>query len=132
MRFIPTRWHAVLDYLMGMILIVSPWILGFSQNGPETWVPVCLGIGVLLYSAATNYEFGAFKLLSMRAHIVLDILGGLFLAASPWIFGFADFVYLPHLILGLGEAAAALMTKPVPEAGAARTHTPSRWEQATE
>jgi len=119
MRVIPTRVHAVLDYLMGMLLIVAPWLLNFAQNGPETWVPVILGVSVLIYSICTNYEFGAFKLLSVPAHLTLDLLGGLFLAASPWIFGFAEYIYLPHVILGVLEVAAALMTKRVPETGAA-------------
>jgi hypothetical protein len=119
MRFIPTRVHAVLDYLMGMLLIVAPWMFGFAQNGAETWVPVMLGVGMLIYSMCTNYEYGAFKLLSVPAHLTIDLLGGLFLAASPWIFGFADYVYLPHLILGILEVGASLMTRRVPQEGAA-------------
>ncbi len=121
MRFIPTKVHAILDYLMGMLLIVSPWIFGFMQNGPETWVPVVLGASMLVYSAFTNYEYGAFKVLSVPAHLTIDLLGGLFLAASPWIFGFADYVYLPHVIFGVLEIGASLMTHRVPETGAATT-----------
>ncbi|RYZ56503.1 MAG: hypothetical protein EOP49_00150 [Sphingobacteriales bacterium] len=131
MRFIPTRAHGLLDYLMGMLLIAAPFLLNFDRGGAETWVPVVLGAGVLVYSVFTNYEFGAFKILSMPAHLMLDFLGGLFLAASPWIFGFADYVYLPHLILGIAEMGAALMTKKVPHHGAAtndRRH--SRYEHA--
>lgn len=119
MRVIPTRVHAILDYLMGMLLIVAPWLLGFAQNGAETWVPVILGVGVLVYSMCTNYEFGAFKLLSVRVHLAIDLLGGLFLAASPWIFGFADYIYVPHIILGIVEVVASLTTKTAPLVGAA-------------
>jgi hypothetical protein len=102
-----------------MLLIVAPWMFGFAQNGAETWVPVMLGVGMLIYSMCTNYEYGAFKLLSVPAHLTIDLLGGLFLAASPWIFGFADYVYLPHLILGILEVGASLMTRRVPQEGAA-------------
>jgi len=130
MRFIPTRVHGVLDYLMGILLIAAPFILGFDQGGAETWVPVVLGAGMLLYSLCTNYELGAFRLLSVPAHLMLDFLGGLFLAASPWIFGFADYVYLPHLILGIAEMGASLMTKRVPAHGAARDRRHGRYEHA--
>jgi hypothetical protein len=47
----------------------------------------------------------------MKAHLALDVLSGIVLAASPWLFDFADRVYLPHLILGLIEIGAGLMTR---------------------
>src|SRR4051794_6793108 len=46
---LPTRIHGVMDYLMGVLLIAAPWLLGFSRGGAETWVPVLLGAGVLGY-----------------------------------------------------------------------------------
>ena len=116
MRFIPTRVHGVLDYLMGILLIAAPWLLGFNQGGAETTVPVVLGIAVILYSLFTSYELGVFSLFSMRTHLTFDLLSGLFLAASPWIFGFAEYVYLPHLVLGIAEVMASLMTRTQPSA----------------
>lgn len=114
MRFIPTRIHGIVDYLTGGLLIVMPWLFGFAQGGAETWVPVILGAGVILYSLLTDYELGMAKTLSMSAHLWLDALGGLFLAVSPWLFGFADFVYWPHLIIGIFEVFAAFTTHKVP------------------
>jgi hypothetical protein len=110
MRFIPTRIHGVLDYLVGILLIAAPWLLGFARGGAETWVPVALGAGVILYSLFTDYELGAVRRLSVPAHLTLDALGGLFLAASPWLLGYADYVYLPHLIVGIVEVVTALTT----------------------
>ncbi|WP_026464065.1 SPW repeat protein [Adhaeribacter aquaticus] len=115
MRFISTRVHGVLDYLMGALLIASPWLLNFDNGGAETWVPVILGITMILQALMTNYELGAFKSMSMATHLRLDFFAGLFLAASPWIFGFSDYVWQPHLILGLMEVAASLTTRRVPD-----------------
>lgn len=114
MRFIPTRVHGVVDYLMGILLIVIPWLLGFARGGAEMWVPVILGSGVLLYSAMTNYELGLMHVLSMPVHLWLDGLGGVLLAISPWLFGFAELVWVPHLVLGVLEIGAALTTQKVP------------------
>ncbi|MBT1703342.1 SPW repeat protein [Chryseosolibacter indicus] len=114
MKVIPTRVHGVLDYLVGIFLIAAPWLLGFAGNGAETWVPVILGIGAILYSLMTNYELGASKMLSMRTHLNMDLLSGAFLAISPWLFGFNEYVYLPHLLLGIMEIGVALLTDPVP------------------
>lgn len=117
MRFIPTRIHGYIDYLMGVLLIAAPWLLGFAAGGAETWVPVVLGAGVILYSLLTDYELGAVHTLSMPTHLWLDGLGGLLLLASPWLFGFADLVWVPHVVLGLLEIGAALTTETVPSYG---------------
>lgn len=115
MRFIPTRVHGFLDYGMGLLLIVAPWLLGFADGGPETWVPVILGIGVIGYSLLTDYELGVARVIPMSTHLMLDIAGGIVLAASPWVFGFADEVWAPHLVLGILEIGAGLMTRTVPD-----------------
>lgn len=126
MRFIPTRIHGVLDYLMGALLIAAPWLLDFNRGGAETWVPVILGAGVILYSIFTDYELGAVRKLSMSTHLMLDLIGGIFLAISPWLFGFNDFVYLPHLILGIAEVGAAVFTKRVPDTHPDHTQATTR------
>ena len=110
MRFISTRAHGVIDYLMGLLLIVSPWIFGFANGEAAQWVPILVGVGALVYSIMTDYELGLLKVISMPVHLIIDLLSGVFLAASPWIFGFADEVYLPHLILGIAEIGASLFT----------------------
>jgi hypothetical protein len=122
MRFIPTKIHGYLDYLMGALLIAAPWLFDFAEGGAETWVPVVLGAGAIVYSLMTDYELGATNAISMRTHLTLDLMSGALLAASPWLFGFADYVYTPHLVLGLLEIGAALMTRREPVRGAA-THS---------
>ena len=114
MKIISTKVHGVLDYLMGVILIAAPWLLNFDRGGAETWVPVVLGASVILYSLFTNYEYSVAKGISMRTHLTLDVLSGIFLAASPWIFGFNEYVYLPHLIFGILEIGAGSMTETTP------------------
>jgi hypothetical protein len=114
MRWIGTKTHGYLDYIVGVLLIAAPWIFGFARDGAETWVPVVLGAGVIVYSLLTDYELGMSPTISMRTHLMLDLVGGVILAISPWLFGFADYIWQPHLILGILEIGAALMTKQVP------------------
>jgi SPW repeat len=115
MRVLSTKVHGVIDYLMGIILIAAPWLLKFDREGAETWVPVVLGVGAILYSLFTDYELSVRRVIPMRTHLTLDILSGVFLALSPWLFGFHEYVYLPHLILGIIEVAAGLMTETAPK-----------------
>jgi hypothetical protein len=119
MKVINTKTHGYLDYIMGVLLIASPWIFDFARNGAETWVPVCLGVATIIYSLLTKYELGAYPAITMRTHLMLDTINGIFLAISPWLFGFADYIWQPHLILGVLELGAVLMTKSEP--GATRT-----------
>jgi hypothetical protein len=114
MRFIPTRIHGFLDYGVGGLLVFAPWLFGFAAGDVETWVPVILGLGAIGYSLFTDYELGVVRTIPMTSHLALDVGSGVILAASPWLLGFADLVYLPHLILGLFEIAAALVTRTVP------------------
>ena len=123
MRFIPTRIHGFLDYSVGLLLIAAPWLLGFSRGGAETWVPVLLGAGAIAYSLMTDYELGAVRRLSMGTHLWMDGLSGILLAASPWLFGFAEYVWAPHLIIGLVEIGAALTTETRPAHGPMRPRT---------
>jgi hypothetical protein len=114
MRFLPTRLHGILDYLMGLLLIAAPWLFGFARGGAETWVPVVLGVGVLVYSTLTDYEFGIVRRIQMPTHLWLDAIGGVLLAVSPWLFGFDQHVWVPHVVLGVGEMVAAFMSETVP------------------
>jgi hypothetical protein len=107
---------------MGALLIAAPWILDFDRGGAETWVPVALGASMILLALMTDYELGASRKISMPTHLTIDLMSGLLLAASPWIFGFADYVWQPHLILGILEVGAALFTKKHPSNERAMHH----------
>jgi len=114
MNLIPTRVHGVLDYAVGLLLIVAPWLFGFAHHGIATWLPVILGASALVYSLFTRYELALIKAIPLPAHLTLDGISGLLLAASQWIFGFSHIVKWPHVIIGLFEIAAALSTQRVP------------------
>jgi len=111
---IPTRVHGALDYLMGALLIAAPWLLGFATGGPEQWVPVGVGATVLAYSLFTDYELGAVRWIGVPWHLLLDALSGVALAASPWVLGFDEKVWIPHVAAGALEVLAALFTNTIP------------------
>lgn len=114
MKIIPTSVHGVLDYIVGLALLAAPNIFGFA-NGPTSavWIPRILGIIVLLQAICTDYELGLAKLIPWSMHRMDDFVAGLFLAASPWLFGFnkqPNNVWMPHLIVGLFIFLSTLMT----------------------
>lgn len=124
MKMINTKVHGALDYIVGVLLIASPWLLGYSRGGTETWVPVTFGIITLVYSLLTNYEAGLIRMIPMPAHLLLDTMSGLLLAISPWLFDFNAVVFLPHLVIGV--AGLGLVIKSSSRPFASRRNKPFR------
>lgn len=121
MRFMTTRMHGMADYLVGIVLIIAPYIFGFADGSAAQWIPQILGVGAIVYSLLTDYELGAMRVIPMPVHLGIDFMSGLLLLASPWLFGFADRVYWPHVIFGLIEIGASLTTQTRPHDTAAST-----------
>ncbi len=117
MSIISTKTHGILDYLTGIVLIIAPWVFNFSESGSATAVSITFGAIMIMGSIMTRYEVGAVPLIPMRAHLLIDILSGIVLALSPWLFKFSDYVYLPHLLIGLMEVTVALLTAKEPSRG---------------
>lgn len=111
---ISTRLHAILDYVLGILLIFLPWVLGFSAGGVETWTPVMLGGAMILYSLSTDYELAVIRLIPFPTHLILDGIAGGFLALAPWLLGFAAIAWSPHLVAGLLVLVLALFSDRVP------------------
>ena len=101
MDFISRKFHAVLDYFSVIVLLSAPWLLNFSDSLPATAMAVFAGLLVLIMSMMTNYEGGLIRSIPMAIHLKMDVILGVVLAASPWLFKFKEVVYLPHLIMGL-------------------------------
>lgn len=111
MRIIPTRVHGMIDYAFGLILLAGPYLLGFANGGAAQYVPQVLGLAIIGMSLMTDYELSLARIIPMPAHLGVDMLGGVLLLASPWLFGFAGTVKWPHVILGLIEIGTAAMTE---------------------
>ncbi|ARS34250.1 SPW repeat protein [Pontibacter actiniarum] len=114
MRFIPTRFHGIIDYVVGLVFIIAPWLFDFSDVSWATWTMVIAGIIVLLQAASTDYEVGVIHKIPMKTHLMLDFGLGVILALSPWMFNFDERVFMPHLIGGIFSILASLTTHRVP------------------
>ena len=119
-RFLPTSVHGVLDYLVGIALIAAPYLFGFaSVGGFAVYIPTILGIGLILYSLLTNYELGipGIKFIPMPYHLGFDFVAAALLAASPFLFGFANKplnVWLPHVVVGIAVILVVLVSQTHP------------------
>jgi hypothetical protein len=123
-RFISTRNHAVMGIIVSIILFFAPNIFGFSDNGgAAVAIPRIVAVVLFLSELVTNNGLSLANLIPMRMHLMMDTAVGIFLAISPWLFGFykqGTNAWLPHLIVGLIYAGTALMTRTEPEANTSR------------
>lgn len=114
MKIINTKVHGFHDYFTWILLLVSPWMFRFANGKIEMWIPILLGVFTLFLSLITDYEFGLFRMLNMKTHLLIDFATGLFLGLSPWIFGFSKTVYIPHVFIGGLQVIVALVSQQVP------------------
>jgi len=122
-----TKFHGILDYPVGLALLLAPNLLGFAQlGGPAVWLPRIIGLLILAQSIMTAYELGLVKVLPMRMHLMTDHVAGVLLAASPWLFGFYDpanqRIWMPHLIVGLVILLVTALTQKEPRHFAVGDH----------
>lgn len=107
---IDTRTHGIIDYVTGALLLVAPYLFGFATGGIEQWLPQLLGAMTIVMSLLTRYELSVAKLIPLKVHLGIDMASGALLAVSPWLFGFAELIWWPHLLVGLMEIIVPLMT----------------------
>ena len=111
MRVIPTWVHGLTDYVIGFFLLVAPDLLKLFHSEQVQWVPRHFAVVILFLAFASRNEVALFKLISMRAHLVIDYILGISLAISPWVLGFYKIVWAPHLLCGILIVGLALCTK---------------------
>src|SRR4029453_5364925 len=87
LRIIPTKTHAAVDMATGPVLVAAPTLLRMNGNTGATIPPRVVGSLATAYSLLTDYELGLKRIVPMRAHLALDALGGVALAATPFLTG---------------------------------------------
>lgn len=119
MKLIPTWFHGILDYVVGIALILAPMIFGFAEvGGAAVFVPRVLGIALIVYSLLTKYELSVVKLIPMKVHLTIDFLASAFLLLSPWLFGFSGEManaWVPHVVVGIAVIVVVLLSQTAPK-----------------
>ena len=107
--------HGVVDYNAGALLMTAfPRIAGIAgtRAGRQIRIAGAIHAG---YSTLTNYPLGIVKLLPFKAHLALDAVGALALAATPFVTGQyrrGRDQWVPHVALCAFELASLAMTDP--------------------
>jgi hypothetical protein len=114
-RPIDSTLHGVTDYSAGATLLtVFPrWAdIEGTESARQIRIAAAIHAG---YSTLTDYPLGIVKLIPYKAHLALDAIGALALAATPFVTGQwkkGTKHWVPHLALCAFELSSLVITDP--------------------
>ena len=88
--FIPTAVYGVLNYIIALTLIASPWLFGFYDvSSAALLMPIYMGWLQLIMAIFAKNETGFIKQFPIKIHYVIDVAMGFILAVSPFLYTFS-------------------------------------------
>ena len=88
MKVLSSKIHAWIDYLMVLLLWLSPLLFDLSDT-LDTFLYILGGIHLIL-TLLTRYEGGVVKVIPLPGHGLIELVVAIFLVASPWILGVSE------------------------------------------
>jgi hypothetical protein len=114
-RPVDSTLHGVVDYSAGALLMTAfPKLAGIEGTRSARQIRTAGAIHAG-YSTLTDYPLGVVKAIPFRAHLAIDAVGALGLAATPFVTGQykqGRREWVPHVALCLFELASLAMTDP--------------------
>jgi hypothetical protein len=114
-RPVDSTLHGVVDYTAGTTLMtVFPKLAGVEGTRSARQIRTAGAIHAA-YSTLTDYPMGVVKVLPFKAHLALDAIGALALAATPFVTGQykeGPRQWVPHVALCLFELNSLVITDP--------------------
>ena len=114
-RPIDSTLHGVTDYTLGTLLLTAlPRVAGVEGTESATQMRIA-GAAHAGYSTLTDYPLGIVKLIPYKAHLAIDALGAVAVAALPFITGQyrkGTKHWVPHVALAAFELSSLLLSDP--------------------
>lgn len=107
--------HNILDYIIALVLVSTPFVFGFSHIIEARNVFLVLGSGLAIYSLFTKYYYSIAKLIPIGVHMSFDVAAGLMAIVAPFTFDYrsqiTDGQYWVHVILGASAMGLVALTR---------------------
>jgi hypothetical protein len=109
---IPPLVHGVVEYALGVLLIVAPFVLGFEASAAVA-VSIVAGVLTLVIAASSNLPTGLARVIPPGVHFVLDVVIAAALIAAPFLFRFWEETAPTAimLVVGIGGLLLTIGTK---------------------
>ncbi len=95
-------WEDWVGVLLGFLIGCTPWFAGHANNDPIMWNAIMVGALVLGLALLALVNLQTWE-------ESLELLCGLWLMASPFIFGYGGMLRTWHLVLGAIVAVLAAL-----------------------
>jgi len=56
LKLVPVVGHAVIDFLVGAVLVVAPFLFGFDEDSTATVFFIVMGATLIVVTAATRFD----------------------------------------------------------------------------
>jgi hypothetical protein len=112
-RSIPVRVHMSSEPGLFLLLLLLPFIAGYSDVDAARNVSIAAAIVVLVATLTTDWPLSVVRVLPLRLHGLLDVGLGVLLILAPFLAGFSDdstLATIIDIVLGVGFIAAGLTT----------------------
>lgn len=97
------HWQDAVNAVLGAWLVLSPWALGIQAEAAPTWNAIIVGVALIAAALGAIFVPRAWEEWT-------ECLLGLWMAASPWVLGFAGTARTSAVVTGIVIAALALWT----------------------
>ena len=112
-RSIPVRVHMSSEPGLFLVLLLLPFIAGYSDIDAARNVSLAAAIVVLVATLMTDWPLSVVRVIPLRLHGLLDVGLGVLLILAPFLAGFSDdstLATIIDIVLGVGFIAAGLTT----------------------
>jgi hypothetical protein len=97
----PTQWQDAANFLLGLWLVVSPWVLAYADESTPAWNAAVLGAVIAIAAATALMEFQKWE------EWITAVLAS-WLIVSPWTLGFSELQAATWNQVGVGVLVAIL------------------------
>jgi hypothetical protein len=112
-RSIPVRVHMSSEPGLFLVLLLLPFLAGYSDVDAARNVSIAAALVVLVATLTTDWPLSVVRVLPLRLHGLLDVALGVLLILAPFLAGFSDdstLATIVDILLGVGFIGAGLTT----------------------
>ena len=94
---------ATIQSLLGAMLFVAPWVLGFAEHGAAAWTAWLTGAAIFLFGVVSFADDASWPAWT-------NLVVGIWAVISPWVaqFSTVDAAIWTHVVIGAAVAASSL------------------------
>ena len=113
--FISTAFYGVLNYIIALTMIASPWLFDLVHVSSAAFLmPMYFGWLQLIMAIFADNEISPIRKFPMQMHLTIDVMVGFLIAVSPWLYTFSSKAFWPQVLIGGLLIFLGLFTKKSP------------------